>query len=95
MASLLVENIPVPLLARLHERAAADQRTLDGQIIWLLEQALQQPSPPVTAATRCDPEAQLAAWRGLAGQWQGSATETAAVIADIYAARTGGREFAL
>ena len=94
MASLLLREVPMPLLARLRERAAADRRTLDGEVIWLLQQSLREPDPPSTASP-CDRVAQLAAWRALAGQWRGSPQETDAVIADIYDVRTVGREFEL
>ncbi len=94
MASLLLKDVPMPLLARLRERAAADRRTLDGQVVWLLEQSLREPEP-ASATPPCDRTAQLAAWRALAGQWRGSAQETDAVIADIYDARTVGREIEL
>lgn len=94
MASLLLKDVPMPLLARLRERAAADRRTLDGQVVWLLEQSLRE-SDPASTAPPCDRAAQLRAWHGFAGQWRGSPQETDAVIADIYDARTVGREFEL
>jgi hypothetical protein len=82
MGSLLLNDVPMPLLARLRERVAADRRTLDGQVIWSLEQSLREPEPPSTALP-CDRAAQLAAWRAFADQWRGSLRETDAVIADI------------
>jgi hypothetical protein len=81
----------MPLLARLRERAAADHRTLDGQVIWLLQESIQDPES-ASATPSCDRTAQLAAWHAFAGQWRGSPQETDAVIADIYDARTVGQE---
>jgi len=80
----------MPLLARLRERAAADHRTLDGQVVWLLQESLQDPeSASVT------PPSDRTVQRAFAGQWRKSPQETDAVIADIYHARTVGREIAV
>ncbi|MBK1725036.1 FitA-like ribbon-helix-helix domain-containing protein [Thiocystis violacea] len=94
MPSLTLKDIPIPLMERLRTRAAQDQRSLNREAIWLLEQALE-PSVDPSVRLQQETEAQLAAWQALAGRWQGDAEATAALIEDIYQARTPGREFSL
>jgi hypothetical protein len=94
MPSLTLKDIPVPLLERLRACAARDQRSLNREAIWLLEQALDQRTDP-TAQMQQQREAQLAAWRALAGRWQGSAPEIDEMVEDIYQSRTEGREVEL
>ena len=94
MPSLTLKNIPTPLLERLRTRAAYDQRSLNREAIWLLEQALEQ-YPDFATQVSQQREAQLAAWHTLAGRWQGSPQEIDDLVADIYQARTQGREVVL
>jgi plasmid stability protein len=91
MPSLTLKDIPLSVMERLRARAVADQRSLNREAIWLLEQALDASVGPDVQLGE-EREAQLAAWRTLAGRWQGSDAETDELIDDIYAARTGGRE---
>ncbi|MBK1718760.1 FitA-like ribbon-helix-helix domain-containing protein [Thiocystis violacea] len=94
MPSLTLKDIPPPLMERLRTRAAQDQRSLNREAIWLLEQALESFSDPATQL-RQETAAQLGAWQALAGRWQGSDQETDDLVADIYQSRTQGREFSL
>lgn len=94
MPSLTLKDIPLPLMERLRSRAARDQRSLNREAIWLLEQALEPSSDPATQLGH-EREAQLGAWTALAGRWQGSAQDLDDLVADIYQSRTQGREFAL
>lgn len=92
--SLTLKDIPAPLLERLRRRAAHDQRSLNREAIWLLEQALAQSVDSATQAMQ-QREAQLAAWHTLAGRWQGSPEETDALVETIYQSRTQGRDVVL
>ncbi len=40
-ASLSIKNIPDDILARLKERAAKNRRSLQGEVLFLLEQAVR------------------------------------------------------
>ena len=75
-------------------RAAQDERSLNREAIWLLEQALEPSSDPAARLGQ-ESEAQLAAWQSLAGRWEGDVLETDALVQDIYQSRTQGREFSL
>ena len=80
MASITLKNISEPLLERIKVHAARDKRSLNREILWLLEQAvLSSQRDPITTGMQ-QRDAQLAAWQQLAGRWQGSATETTAIV---------------
>ncbi len=87
MASLTLKNIPDDLLDRLRSEAKKEHRSLNKQALLLISTALDASNDaPDEAALR-----QVARWRELAGQWQ-SDLETEEEVADLYAARTTGRE---
>jgi len=69
MASLTLKNLTDDLLRALREVADKDRRSLTREIIHLLESALrghgERPAPRSSGA-----DAQLAAWRKLAGKWE-------------------------
>jgi plasmid stability protein len=94
MPSLTLKDVPVPLLERLRSRAARDQRSLNREAIWLLEQAMEPSCDPATQIEH-ERESQLAAWRALAGKWQGTPQDVDDLVADIYESRTLGREVVL
>ena len=94
MPSLTLKDIPQPLMEQLRARASRDQRSLNREAIWLLEQVLDKSSDPASEV-RLEQEAQIAAWQSLAGRWQGSEAEVDDLLEDIYQSRTQGREFSL
>jgi plasmid stability protein len=81
MASLTLKNLPDELLRALREAAERDRRSLTQQTIHLLELAVRAGDEP--AALRAGVDAQIAAWRKLAGQWESdvdAATETKRIV---------------
>jgi plasmid stability protein len=90
MASLTLNNIPEDLLESLRLAAERDRRSLPQQVIHLLEASLQE--KPVSE--RVDVEAQVVAWRALAGAWQ-SDDDPETDSESILEARTRGREVEL
>ena len=51
MPSLTIKDIPDPLLTRLRQRAATDRRSLDREVIHLLDRALAEaPVAPASSA---------------------------------------------
>ena len=88
MASLTLKNVPDELLAALNLAAERDRRSMTQEIIYLLEVALRGEHPVGRAAHT---EAQVAAWRKLAGKWKSDVdppTETKRIMER----RTKGRE---
>ncbi len=94
MPSLTLKDIPIPLMERLRARAAREQRSLNREAIRLLEQALE-PSGDPALHLRQECDAQLGAWRALAGRWQGTNKEIDELVQGIYQSRTRGREIEL
>ncbi len=93
MASITLKDIDPSLLERLKVLAADDKRSLNRQVIWLLEQRVDPNTTDPAVNALQQQQAQLAAWQNLSGRWVGTPTETDEVIADIYQTRTEGREF--
>lgn len=93
MPSITLKDISEPLLERIKIQATRDKRSLNREILWLLEQAVtSSPHDPASLAKQ-QRDTQLNAWQKLAGRWQGSATEINTIVSDIYQARSQGREF--
>jgi plasmid stability protein len=84
MASVTIKGIPDNLLSSLRAHAAAEKRSMNKDVIGLLETAL-------SGRNSNQAERQIAEWSKLAGRWI-SDLETDEEIADIYASRTAGRE---
>ncbi len=89
MPSLTIKNIPDPLLERLRFRASRDRRSINQEVLYLLERALMAPDD--TYPTYAEAQAQARTWSRLAGRWV-SDRPAEEEIREIYAARTGGRE---
>ena len=89
MASLTLKNLPDDLLRALREAAEADRRSLTQEIIHLLDSALRRLERP--APRTGDVDAQLAAWRKLAGEWE-SDVDRATEAKGLMEHRTPGRE---
>ena len=88
MASFTIKNVPDDLLSRLRGRASEERRSLNQQILYLLESALI--GTPDVGALKAHAERQAAAWGRLAGRWQSQQT-VENEIASIYDQRTEGR----
>jgi plasmid stability protein len=85
LATITVKNVPKELLERLRARAKEERRSVAQQILRILEAALTEGQIAERRAR------QLEAWRGLAGRWR-SDKPLQQEIAEIYAARTSGRD---
>ncbi len=91
MASFTIKNIPPELLESLRTRASRERRSLTQEIIYLLEKAALSDSQASRLHAENETELQCAAWTELAGRWRSNkASEDE--IAEIYAARSPGRE---
>ena len=93
MSSLTLKNVPDELLEQLRSRAREQRRSLNSEAIILLEQALAPDARAMPASLEATERAvQLAAWERLGGRWPGGDAALDALVADIYVARTEGRE---
>ena len=91
MASLTLKNLPDDLLRGLREAAEADRRSLTQEIIHLLDRALRG---RVEGHRPDSINAQVAAWRKLAGKWE-SDVDRATEATRLMDRRTSGRRIKL
>jgi len=91
VASITIKNIPDRLLARLREQARMEQRSMNKEIIRLLDIALSAERAHPMEYRRRLAETQAAAWSRLCGRWASDLSAEDEVAA-IYSARSGGRE---
>ena len=94
VASITIKNIPDRLLTQLRERAAVENRSMNREIIRLLETSLSADRIRPLEYRRTLADMQAQAWSRLAGRWV-SDVPIEDEIAGIYATRTAGREIAL
>ena len=94
MASITIKNIPDQLLARLREQAATENRSMNREIIRLLDISLSADRSLRPQYRRALADVQADAWVRLGGQWI-SDVSVEDEVADLYSARTGGREIEL
>lgn len=89
MASITLKDVPEELLIRLRSAAAHERRSLNQQALVLIEGGLAARETAEERALR-----QVQAWKDLAGAWESDRTFDEDV-ADLYAARTQGRNLDL
>ena len=94
VASITIKNIPDRLLARLREQAATENRSMNREIIRLLDLCLSTDRARLPVHHRTLADAQVQAWSRLGGRWV-SDDSVEDEVAAIYAARSGGREIEL
>ena len=88
MATVTLKNVPEDLLGRLRSMAAEERRSLNQQILYLLDSALRAEAD--VEKLQADAARQATAWRRLAGRWV-SRESPEEEKAKIYGSRTEGR----
>jgi hypothetical protein len=97
MASLTVEDVSGKTLSALRTRARANNRTLNGEVLFIFDWIADHGFDYPTMARRSidpDVERQKREMEQLIGSWDDSRT-TAEIISEIVDSRTTGREVAL
>ena len=91
MKSITLRNIPDELLARLRTLAILEKRSLNNEILMVLEKGLARESEYRTKfKTHLSMDAQIKIWQNLCGQWQDNRS-TDEIIRDIIDSRSEGR----
>jgi plasmid stability protein len=86
MPSITLKDVPEELLVRLRSAAAHERRSLNQEALVLIEGGLAARESAEERAER-----QVRMWRALAGSWV-SDRPFDVEVADLYAARTAGRD---
>ena len=95
MPSVTIKDIPDEIMVRLRRRATSDHRSLNKEVIHLLDAALSNHiAPDDMVHKRAVADRQAEAWNRLAGRWD-SDRPIEEEIADIYSARSEGRDINL
>ena len=94
MPSVTIKDIPPKLLQKVRARAARERRSMNGEIIRLLDEALALKPERAPAALRERASAQADAWYRLSGRWRGRGSAKKQIAA-VYAARSRGRPVSL
>jgi len=91
MPGLTLRDLPEELLERLRTLARKERRSLNQEVIVLLEAACRGEAPgALSVPAVLDLETQARLLGTLAGRWQGKA-EAGRLVREIYEARTAGR----
>jgi plasmid stability protein len=92
MATITLKNIPDRLLEFLRKKASNERRSLNQEVIHLLEEMMKR----TEGSERLQEHfvRQVEAWRRLSGRWR-SSQSAAEEIEEICSARTGGRDVEL
>ena len=91
MASITIRDIPDSVLDKIRIRSKRNRRSMNSELITLLENALEEADRGERGRSAISPETQIELWRMLGGKWLDSRT-TEEIIDDIYSRRTEGRD---
>ena len=70
MPAVMVRNLPERTMEHLKRRAKSHRRSINGEILFILDSAVQTPENPATRSY--SPEEQHRVFRELAGLWKGT-----------------------
>ena len=91
MKSITVRNIPDELLDRLRTLSVIEKRSLNNEILIVLEKGLAKESENTTNSNNhLSMETQIKIWQNLSGQWEDNRS-TDEIIRDIIDSRSEGR----
>ncbi|MBS3975379.1 MAG: hypothetical protein KGZ75_01410 [Syntrophomonadaceae bacterium] len=93
MANLTIRNIPEGLLINLRKLSQKERRSLNSEVLVLLEKGVMQDDLGINSDT-ISMQAQIELWSKLAGEWEDS-RPAGEIIDDILSRRTHGREVEL
>lgn len=92
MANLTIRNIPEDVLERLRRRSKMERRSLNNELITVLEKGLSEEESGNRKLPSRDLQIQI--WKELAGRWRDE-RGTEEIIDDIYRSRSDGRQVEL
>ncbi len=91
MPNITVRNIPDELLDKLRTLSVLEKRSLNSEILMILEKGLAKESKFVTNLKNyISNDTQTILWKNLCGKWKDSRS-TAEIINDIIDSRSKGR----
>ena len=95
MANITVRNIPEELLEKLRTLSTLEKRSLNNEILVILEKGLANVSMSNSYRTASPSKsAQIKIWENLCGRWKDK-RDTEEIIRDVIGSRSMGREIEL
>jgi plasmid stability protein len=92
MATLTIRNIPDDLLNKIRILSIIEKRSLNNEILMVLEKGLSKESDSVNyVKNQLSNDTQIKLWQNLCGKWKDSKS-TAEIISDIIGSRSQGRK---
>lgn len=89
MANLTLRNIPDEMLAKLRTLSEIERRSLNNEILVILEKGLQ--AEESNLERHISSNTQLSLLKDICGKWEDSRS-TKKVIEDVYSSRSKGRK---
>ncbi len=91
MVNITVRNIPDELLNKIRILSIVEKRSLNSEILMVLEKGLSKESDSVNyIKDHLSKDTQIKLWQNLCGRWKDSRS-TAEIISDIIGSRSEGR----
>ena len=91
--NLTIRNLPDEVVSRIRSEAAMQRRSLNSQLLFVLERGLKSRQDSSQADNlQFGGELQTKIWKALAGKWEDDRS-TKEIVDDIYKSRTLGRDF--
>jgi len=95
MSNITVRNIPQELLQKLRMLSTLGKRSLNNEILMVLEKGIVKESESVTYfKDHLSKDTQIKIWKNLCGRWEDSRS-TSDIIDDIFDSRSEGRNIFL
>ena len=91
MPSITIRGLDEQVLERIRSLARVERRSMNGELLVLIDRALEFDHGAQSQRAAVPKETQLRIWRSIAGWW-GDDRSTERIIADIHEHRTLGRE---
>ena len=95
MANITIRNIPDDVFEMIKRLSSVEKRSINNELLVIIERGTNSEAEDKMKKRKLIPKSiQINLWKNLSHKWEDSRT-TEEIIADIYAARTMGREFRL
>ena len=91
MPSITIRGLDEQVLERIRSLARVERRSMNGELLVLIDRALEFDHGAPSQRAAVPKETQLRIWRSIAGWWEDDRS-TERIIADIHEHRTLGRE---
>ncbi len=94
MPSITIRGLDEQVLERIRSLARVERRSMNGELLVLIDRALELDYGAQSQRAAVPKETQLRIWRSIAGWWEDDRS-TERIIADIHEQRTLGRDVSL